>query len=222
MRWGWPREAFVHVPNFVDVERFRPGNAVGRRFVYCGRLESEGRRNALRAAALAKHRHLRRPRTGRGAPAQIRRRTARGRVFSGHLAKEALVGVLQSARAIVVPSECNENAPLSLLEAYATARPVIGANIAGIPELIREDETGALFPTGNVHALADTLERFARLPDTRLAEMGNAGRRWVEQDFNPAIYRDRLLELYASLKDAPHEHESPLPTGTGPLPATSA
>ena len=119
--------------------------------------------------------------------------------FSGHLTKEALVGVLQSARAVVVPSECNENAPLSLLEAYATGRPVIGANIAGIPELIREEETGVLFPTGNVDALAARLENFAQLPDTRLAAMGNAGRRWVERDFNPAIYRDRLLELYASI-----------------------
>ena len=100
----------------------------------------------------------------------------------------------------MVPSEVNENAPLSLLEAYATARPVIGSNIAGIPELIRENETGALFPTGDVEALAATPAQFAQLPDSRLAEMGNAGRRWVEQDFNPAVYRDRLLALYASLE----------------------
>ena len=63
-----------------------------------------------------------------------------------------------------------------------------------------EDETGALFETGNVHALAETLERFARLPDTRVADMGKAGRRWVEQDFNPTTYRNRLLALYASLE----------------------
>ena len=107
----------------------------------------------------------------------------------------------QRARSWFLP-KCNENAPLSLLEAYATARPVIGSKIAGIPELIREDETGALFPTGNVHALADTLESFARLPDSRLADMGRAGRRWVEQDFNPATYRDRLIALYASLESA--------------------
>ena len=120
--------------------------------------------------------------------------------FAGHLAKDALIEVLQSARAIVVPSEVNENAPLSLLEAYATARPVIGSSIAGIPELIREGETGALFPTGDAPALAAVLERFALLPGSHLADMGEAGRRWVEQDFNPSVYRDRLLALYASLE----------------------
>src|SRR5206468_8907560 len=55
VRWGWPRESFVHVPNFVDVDRFRPGNGVGRRFVYCGRLdELKGVETLVRAAALAK------------------------------------------------------------------------------------------------------------------------------------------------------------------------
>src|SRR6185436_8639564 len=40
VRWGWPRDAFVHIPNFVDIDRFRPGRAIGRRFVYCGRLDA--------------------------------------------------------------------------------------------------------------------------------------------------------------------------------------
>ena len=202
VRWGWPREAFVHIPNFVDVERFRPGNGIGRRFVYCGRLDAlKGVETLVRAAALA-----RQPVTivGRG-PQEARLRELAAELgadvsFAGHLAKDALIEVLQSARAIVVPSEVNENAPLSLLEAYATARPVIGSNIAGIPELIREGETGALFPTGDAPALAAVLERFALLPGSHLADMGEAGRRWVEQDFNPSVYRERLLSLYASLE----------------------
>src|SRR5437588_9502127 len=120
-------------------------------------------------------------------------------LFPGHLTQEALIAVLQSARAIVLPSECNENAPLALLEAYATARPVIGSNIAGIPELIREEETGALFPVGDERALAAILQRFGEMPSSRLFDMGKAGRRWVEQDFSPSIYRARLIDLYKSL-----------------------
>jgi glycosyltransferase involved in cell wall biosynthesis len=201
VHWGWRRDAFVHVPNFVDVERFQPGSGAGRRFVYCGRLDNlKGVATLLRAAALAKQ-----PVTivGRG-PEETRlhklsEELGADAIFTGHLTKDALVGTIQSARAIVVPSECNENAPLSLLEAYATARPVIGSNIAGIPELIREDETGALFPTGDVQALAAALDKFAQLPDSRLTDMGQAARHWVERDFSPAVYRDRLLDLYASL-----------------------
>ena len=78
-------------------------------------------------------------------------------IFSGHLTKHALVTVMQEARAVVMPSEWYENAPLALLEAYAAGRPVIGSRIGGIPEHVREDETGVLYPTGDIEALAEAL-----------------------------------------------------------------
>jgi glycosyltransferase involved in cell wall biosynthesis len=201
VQWGWARERFAYIPNFVDVERFRPNHAIGNRFVYCGRLQNlKGVVTLVRAAALAKQ-----PLTLVGSgPEETRLRKlsedlGADVLFLGHQTKAALVDVIQSARAIVVPSECNENAPLALLEGYAAGRPVIGSRMAGIPELVREGETGALFAAGQVEALAASLRRFAELPDTRLAEMGAAGRRWVEQDFTAASYRDRLLALYGSL-----------------------
>ena len=199
--WGFARERFVHIPNFVDLERFQPARDVGRRFVYCGRLDRlKGVETLLRAAAAA-----RQPLTiaGRG-PDEARLRAIAEQsggdvIFTGHLGKDALPGLIQEARALVLPSEVPENAPLAVLEAYAAGRPVIGAANAGIPELIREDETGALFPAGDVAALADTLTRFAALSDDRIAAMGAAGRAWVEQDFSPVVYRQRQLDLYDSL-----------------------
>jgi glycosyltransferase involved in cell wall biosynthesis len=203
VQWGWPRDRFAYIPNFVDVDRFRPGAEIGSRFVYCGRLDNlKGVGTLVRAAALARQplslvgsgpeeAGLRRLSEKLGADVQ----------FLGRQTRDALVAVIQSARAIVVPSECNENAPLALLEGYAAGRPVIGSRIAGIPELVRERETGVLYPTGDVEALAAALEEFARLPDARLAEWGRAGRLWVEQDFNAATYRNRLVALYESLEE---------------------
>jgi glycosyltransferase involved in cell wall biosynthesis len=201
VKWGWPRDRFVYIPNFVDVERFRPDREIGDRFVYCGRLQNlKGVETLVRAAALA-----RQPLTmvGSGPEEQRLRKLSQDLGadvhFTGHLTKDALVDVMASARAIVVPSECNENAPLALLEGYAAGRPVIGSRMAGIPELVREDETGVLFEPGSVEALAAELDRFAKLPNSRLAAMGAAGRRWVERDFTAPGYRDRLLSLYGSL-----------------------
>lgn len=201
VEWGWARERFVHIPNFVDVDRFTPGPCAGRRFVYCGRLdELKGIETFVRAAATA-----RQPITliGRG-PLEARLRALAAELdadvaFPGFLAKEALVAAIEDARAVVIPSECHENAPLSLLEAYAAGRPVIGSRIAGIPELVRENETGMLYPAGDAQALADLLARFAALPDARVSAMGAAGRAWVERDFNAAVYLERQLELYGSL-----------------------
>jgi glycosyltransferase involved in cell wall biosynthesis len=199
--WGFARERFVHIPNFVDLERFKPANEIGRRFVYCGRLDRlKGVETLLRAAAAA-----RQPLTiAGGGPDEARLRGIAAQsgsdvIFTGHLGKDALPGLIQNARAIVLPSEVPENAPLAVLEAYAAGRPVIGAANAGIPELIREDETGALFPTGDVAALAALLTRFAALPERRIAAMGATGRAWVEQDFSPSVYLQRQLDLYDSL-----------------------
>ena len=202
VQWGWARDRFVYIPNFVDVERFQADRPIGKRFVYCGRLQSlKGVETLVRAAALA-----RQPVTiVGGGPEETRLRTLSADLradveFLGHLPKEALTGVVESSRAIVVPSEVNENAPLAVLEGYAAGRPVIGARIGGVPELVREDETGLLFPSGRVEALAAALDRFAALPDARLMQMGAAGRHWVEQDFTATRYRNRLLQLYGSLR----------------------
>jgi len=202
VEWGWARERFVHIPNFVDLDRFRPRAEAGRRFVYCGRLdELKGLETLVRAAALA-----RQPVTliGRG-PLETQLRALSAALgadvcFAGYLTKDALAAAIGKARAVVVPSECHENAPLALLEAYAAGRPVIGSDIAGIPELVRQDETGVLYRTGDAAALADALSRFAALPDTRVAAMGAAARAWVERDFNAAVYRERQLGLYDSLR----------------------
>jgi glycosyltransferase involved in cell wall biosynthesis len=209
VEWGWPRERFTYIPNFVDIERFRPSSEAGKRFVYCGRLDNlKGVTTLVRAAALAKQ-----PLTmiGTGPEEarlqQLTRELGADVIFLGHQTKDALVAAIQSARAVVVPSECLENAPLAVLEAYATGRPVIGSRIAGIPELVREGETGFLFPAGDVPALADALGAFAGVSDARVEEMGQAGRIWVEQNFTAAHYRERLLDLYDSLTSASQSRE---------------
>lgn len=201
VRWGWARERLVYIPNFVDVDRFRSETATGRRFVYCGRLDKDkGVATLVRAAARA-----RQPVTIVGSgPDELELRSLAASLgadveFCGRLSGSELAAAFAAARAVVLPSECYENAPLSVLEAYAAGRPVVGAAIGGVPELIRQDDTGFLFPSGNAEALAAILSRLAAMPATKLAAIGASGRRWVERDFSAAVYRTRILALYESL-----------------------
>jgi glycosyltransferase involved in cell wall biosynthesis len=119
--------------------------------------------------------------------------------FTGHLSGEALHAAIGRARAVVMPSELYENAPISVLEAYALGKPVIGARIGGIPELVREGETGAGFSSGNVESLAQALEHMASLPDGEVEAMGRKARDWVERDFTVQGYRQRILATYREL-----------------------
>lgn len=196
--WGIDTARFTYVPNSVDVEALVPQGEPGDAFVYLGRLVPEkGVDTLIRAAARARVK-LRIVGTGPEEPA-LRRLAAElgGDIdFAGYLSGKHLEAAIAAARAVVVPSEWYENAPLSVLEASALARPVIGADIGGIPELIRPEETGFVFQSGNVEALAEVLARVQALPLATLARLGQAGRQWMRSEFSPAAYRDRMLSIY--------------------------
>lgn len=198
VEWGWPAESFEHIPNFVDVEAFQPSGKPGDRFIFFGRLGHEkGVATFVQALALSGTRGVV---VGTG-PEEERLRALAAKLgadveFLGYRSGQALIDAISAARAMVLPSEWYENAPMSVLEAYALERPVLGADIGGIPELIRPESTGDVFVSGVAESLAERLDAYASLPVEAVHAMGVAGRRWVEDAFTATRYRDRLLDLY--------------------------
>jgi glycosyltransferase involved in cell wall biosynthesis len=199
--WGWPRPLFKHVPNFVDSRRYEPRYEPGRPFMYFGRLmRQKGPDTLIRAAAAAR---LPLRIAGQGPELASMQGLANDLkadvTFLGHLSGTALHDAIRGSRAVVLPSEWYENAPVSVLEAYALGKPVIGARIGGIPELVRENLTGICFESGNADSLASALHDIASRPDTEMEDMGRRARAWVEREFSPEIYRGRILAAYAEL-----------------------
>ena len=199
--WGMPRTLFRHIPNFVDVERHRPQYQPGREFVYVGRLSREKGLITLIRAAAAAQQSLQIVGTGpqRQELQQLATSLRSDVQFSGYLTGESLHDAVRGARAVVLPSEWYENAPLSVLEAYALGKPVIGARIGGIPELIREQQSGQTFSSGDPEALSAALLQVASMPDADVEAMGRYGRQWMEAEFTAAHYRQRMLGLYGEL-----------------------
>jgi glycosyltransferase involved in cell wall biosynthesis len=201
VEWGMPRELFQHVPNFVATDSLRPQFEPGQSFVYVGRLSREkGLRTLVKAAALT---GLAVRLIGTGPLREELERYAAqlgaNVTLAGFLSGDALHQAVRSARAVVLPSEWYENAPLSVLEAYALGKPVIGARIGGIPELIRENDSGLIFESGNAESLADVMRDIARRRDTDVELLGRNARRWVEAEFSASEYRRRMLDLYRGL-----------------------
>jgi glycosyltransferase involved in cell wall biosynthesis len=95
---------------------------------------------------------------------------------------------------VAVPSHIE---PLgnATLEAMAASRPVVGANVGGIPEMIVHGETGLLVPTRDARALADALEALLKDPQRRI-DMGAAGRRRAAARFSTAAHAERLQGIY--------------------------
>jgi glycosyltransferase involved in cell wall biosynthesis len=199
VEWGFPAERFEYVPNFVAAESFEACYAPGARFVYFGRLSAEkGVATLIRAAAEAK---VGLDVVGTGPAENALRALAAGRDvrFLGYLTGTKLNAAVSSARAVVVPSEWYENAPLAVLEGAALGKPLIVARIGGLPELVVEGESGWSFESRSVSELAAILRRVAQLPDADVAAVGLAARRRIEDEFSPQRYLERIRGVYSRL-----------------------
>ena len=101
---------------------------------------------------------------------------------------------LEAADIVTVPSHIE---PLgnATLEAMAHARPVIGAAVGGIPEMIVDGETGLLVPAQNPKALAEALALL--IEDSSLArQMGQAARRRCEDTFSLERHVENVIRVY--------------------------
>jgi glycosyltransferase involved in cell wall biosynthesis len=118
--------------------------------------------------------------------------------FVGHQSGAALQETISGASVVVVPSEWYENCPMSVLEAMAYGKPVVGSRMGGIPELVEDGVTGMLFEAGNVDQLRRNLDELMAVPERRRA-MGRQARARVEAEFSLEKHNAGLMTIYQSL-----------------------
>ena len=106
---------------------------------------------------------------------------------------------LATASAFVLPSVVDpdggmDNLPTVIMEAMAAGLPVVSTVVGGIPEMVIQDETGFLVPSGDVVALADAIERL--FDDIGLAQrLGECGFQRARELFSIEKNMRSLLAL---------------------------
>jgi len=106
-------------------------------------------------------------------------------------------GWLSAADVFVLPSHA-EGLPVAVLEAMASAKPVIATRVGGIPEAVEEGESGLLVEKGLVAPLAEAID-FLLSNDTIRQKMGNRGREIVKERFTWEKSAKRLHEIYEKI-----------------------
>jgi glycosyltransferase involved in cell wall biosynthesis len=104
--------------------------------------------------------------------------------------------VMEDFDVFVLPSRA-ENLPIVILEAMASAVPVVATRVGGVPELL-DDGAGLLVDAENPAALADAIKTLIDDPARRRA-IGEQGARRVAEHFDPATVARRTIELYEQL-----------------------
>jgi len=115
--------------------------------------------------------------------------------FLGPIANADLPRYHAASDVFVVPSTDHETFCIAACEAMACARPVVAARTGGLPEVVRDGETGYLAPPGDARALAERIG--ALLGDAALRErLGAAGRAWALEMFTWERVVERVLGCY--------------------------
>lgn len=109
--------------------------------------------------------------------------------------RSSVMELMKNARMLVFASRWYEGFPLVIVEALACGTPVLGSSIGGIPELIVEGSTGALFQPANAPALAQGVLRLSQLLDSTCDIRSNC-RAEFERRHAPDKNTQALIGIY--------------------------
>ena len=214
---GFPPERIQKVAVGIDlsafamrVRRLEPGEPV--RLLTVARLvEKKGLETSIMAVAavLRSHPNLRYRIVGDGPlRASIERLIAElglGRhvELAGWMTQRQVREEFDASHIFVLASQTAEDGdeeglPGVLKEAQAMGLPVVSTRHAGIPEGVLDGRSGFLVPERDAAALADRLRCLIDHPE-RWAEMGRAGRAFMEAHADIETLNDRLVQLYGGL-----------------------
>ena len=120
-------------------------------------------------------------------------------VLPGHISQEEVANRMRACHLFVMPCRQDrvgdmDGIPTVFMEAMATGRPVVSCSLSGIPELVRDGETGVLVPPDDPGALADAIARLAANPAERL-RLAQQGRALVERQHDQRRNAQRVVRL---------------------------
>ena len=117
--------------------------------------------------------------------------------------QEEVVDILKDSDMMLAPSITSKNGdregiPVVLMEAMAMGLIIISTLHSGIPELVKDGITGFLAPEKDVDSLAQKIEYLIEHPEVCI-DMGKAGRKQVEENYNIDKLNYQLVEIYKKL-----------------------
>jgi glycosyltransferase involved in cell wall biosynthesis len=108
------------------------------------------------------------------------------------------VRAVYAAADVVALSSLNEGSPVSLIEAMAAGRPVVATAVGGVPDVVRDGESGLLVPSQDADALANAITDLLRDEQQR-ERLGRAGRSAAYPRYDVQRLLEDVAAMYQSL-----------------------
>ncbi len=211
---GVALERVVTLPTGVDLDRFGPhvtGRGIREEFglaegtpvvgIVAQLRGSKGHDHFIEAAGLISRAN---PEVkfliagdGRWRPLVVEKIRSQGMrervIMTGY--REDVPNIMAALDVLVIASTRTDGIPQAGLQALATGVPVVGTNVGGIPEILRDGECGSLVEPGDARALAGAIETLLADP-ARRQRMGQTGLRMVRERYSLEAMLDTLENLY--------------------------
>jgi len=196
---GIPAEKVTTIHNFIDTSDIKQNSKAGEYFLYFGRLARlKGLLTLIEAASSLKEIPLLIAGDGElrlELEQLIEQNNLKHIHLLGFKQGDELNQLIRNSICTLAPSEWYETFGLTLIESFAQSRPVIASNIGGMSEIVSDAIDGFLVPPKHLDVLREKMLWMAEHRNEAV-EMGQAGRRKVEDQFNPEVHYENLIKVY--------------------------
>ena len=191
------------IHNFIDVSQYNLKTEDEGYALYVGRLSKEkGILNLIEAFSSLQNKKL--YIAGDGPEKEKIERIIKDRHLEdnikllGYLSQDQVKEYIRKSRFVVVPSIWYENCPYSVLETLAIGKPVIGADIAGIPELVQDKVNGLTYRYDDIRELEEKMKLL--FENKELAEeYGKNAKEIAKKEYSKEEYYNKIIKIYEKL-----------------------
>ena len=196
---GMPKDRIFVKPNFVDPDP-GPCDEKENYVVFVGRLSPEKRVSTLLNAWEGCSSKFPLKILGGGPQLSELQEVARekkldGVHFMGHMPRNQAVATIRKARFLIFSSEWYENFPVTIVEAFASATPVIASRLGAMQEIVTDGRTGLHFEPGNAQDLAQKMDWAWTHPE-EMRVRGRAARAEYEAKYAWEKNYAQLMNIY--------------------------
>lgn len=199
---GIRSDRIVHIPNFLDKEKpiINDRDDKEMYYLYFGRLSEE--KGILTLVKAFRELGLPLYIVGTGPLkdyiSNYLDKTGNHNVrMMGFMSGSSLTDIVGNAKAIILPSEWYENGPYSAIEALQLGRPIIGADVGGIPELIKGN--GLLFKMGSIESLKEKVSQFESFDDNLVSKMKQSSVDLFINNYRAEPHWEKLKKVYSDV-----------------------
>ena len=201
LEYGYDQKKLHHIPTFFSGKTFGNSGSINYKnfALFIGRIEVEKGLSTLVNAFINTDYHLKIIGFSNDGYEAALQKLLEGKkhniAFLGKKTFPEIIPFLQDCAFTIVPSECYDNFPNSLIESYAYKKAVIASNLGSLKEMVNDGKTGLLFNVKDANDLQSKIAFLFNNPDLS-KNYGNNGYDKLLDEYSSEVHYQKLMNVF--------------------------